>query len=514
MPAKKIGSVFAYVFAVCFLGCAIIVFDIIVYSIAADTVKRQLNNKCFGIASAVASMLEENPADYREFRENLDTGSDYYIRTKRLIEKIRFGNLDSIAFLYVEDRFSEDSMIYLFDGELEGTDTFAPPGMMEPLTDTRRRAYDTGNPSMGGFVTTVWGNLMSAYAPIFDSRDGECIGLVGADVSREQYEAIMRKIFVIIVVGLTTIMFMGALIIWLDMVRIRADRENISKTKFLSAMSHELRTPLNAILGLSEVELQFPIPDKTRLNLEKIYSSGALLLEIVNDILDISKIESGNFEIVPVEYNFPVMINDTIQLNLMRIGSKPLEFQVDIDETIPSKLYGDEVRVKQILNNLLSNAFKYTDAGEVRFSAGWKQEGNDAWLDFTVKDTGRGIKEQDMEKLFLEYTQLEAAVNRTIEGTGLGLSITKGLADKMGGSIAAESQYGKGSVFHVRLPQRIVEQTPIGAEAAENLRNFRFKEGMDRSRGNRLARSWMPYGKVLVVDDFPTNLDVMSGLLA
>jgi signal transduction histidine kinase/FixJ family two-component response regulator/HPt (histidine-containing phosphotransfer) domain-containing protein len=513
MPIKKIGSVSIYIFAVCFLCCAIIAFDIIIYSITARTMKQQLVNKCFGIASAVATMLEENPEDYRKFRETLDTGSDYYIRTKSLLEKIRFGNLDSIAFLYVEVRVSEDEMMYLFDGEKEGTDTFAPPGLIEPLTITRRRAYDTRSPSRGDFLTTVWGTLMSAYAPIFDTRNGECIGLVGADVSIEQYEAIIRKTFVIIAAGITTIMIMGALIVWLSIARMRADRENIGKSKFLSAMSHEIRTPLNAILGLAEVELQFPIPEKTRPNLEKIYSSGILLLEIVNDILDISKIESGNFEIFPTEYDFPVMINDTIQLNIIRIGSKPIEFKLDIEETIPSKLCGDEVRVKQILNNLLSNAFKYTEAGEVYFSIGWEQEGNDAWLEFTVKDTGRGIKEQDLKKLFLEYTQLELAVNRKIEGTGLGLSITKRLVERMGGSIAAESEYGKGSIFRVRLPQGIADGKPTGVEAVENLRNFQFMEGRNRRKGGSFIRSWMPYGKTLVVDDFQTNLDVMSGLL-
>jgi signal transduction histidine kinase/FixJ family two-component response regulator/HPt (histidine-containing phosphotransfer) domain-containing protein len=513
MPVKKIGSVFTYICTVCFFCSAIIIFDIIVYFITAGTMKQQLTNKCFGIASSLASILEENPEDYRKFRESLDTGSDYYIQTKSMIEKIRFGNLDSIAFLYVEVRVSEDRMMYLFDGEKEGTDTFASPGTIEPLTVTRRRAYDTRSPSRGDFVTTIWGTLMSAYAPVFDIHNGEFLGLVGADVSIEQYEAVMRKILIIIIAGVTTIMCMGALVVWLDIARRRADQENISKTKFLSAVSHEIRTPLNAILGLSEVELQNEIPGDTRLNLEKIHSSGVLLLEIVNDILDISKIESGNFEIFPVAYEFSSLINDTIQLNTTRMGSKPIEFKLDIDETIPSKLYGDEVRVKQILTNLLSNAFKYTEKGEIRFTIGWERAGEDAWLKFTVEDTGRGIKKQDIEKVFLEYVQFEGDANRKIEGTGLGLSIAKGLVDRMGGEIEAASEYGKGSVFRVRLPQGIVEEGEIGRETVENLMNLRFTAERDRNCGNGFVRSWMPYGKVLVVDDLQTNLDVMTGLL-
>ncbi|MDR1971074.1 MAG: response regulator [Treponema sp.] len=285
-----------------------------------------------------------------------------------------------------------------------------------------------------------------------------------------------------------------------------------AKSVFLARMSHEIRTPLNAILGLAEVELQDRLPDKTRINLEKIHHSGSHLLEIVNDILDISKIESGNFEIVPAEYELSKMISDTVQLNIVRIGLKQVVFKPELDETIPEKLYGDELRLRQILNNLLSNAFKYTEEGEVRLRIGWERQGGAALLDFTVEDTGRGIKPRNMEKLFSEYTQFDAAANRQVEGTGLGLSIAKGLVEMMGGTITAESEYGKGSVFRVSLPQGIVDGTPVGRETAENIRRFRFSGDRTRSLGN-LVRSWMPYGKVLVVDDLPTNLDVMTGLL-
>jgi signal transduction histidine kinase/DNA-binding NarL/FixJ family response regulator/HPt (histidine-containing phosphotransfer) domain-containing protein len=292
-----------------------------------------------------------------------------------------------------------------------------------------------------------------------------------------------------------------------------AESASRAKSDFLARMSHEIRTPLNAILGLSEVELQKNLPPGTQANLEKVYHSGAHLLEIVNDILDISKIESGNFEIFPEEYELSAVINDVIQLNIVRIGVRQLVFKLEMDETIPFKLYGDGLRLKQILNNLLSNAFKYTEEGEVRLRISWEERGDDAWLTFAVEDTGRGIREEDLGKLFSEYTQFEAAANRRIEGTGLGLSITKGLAERMGGTIRAESEYGKGSVFMVSLPQGIVDRKSIGGEVVEKLRNFRFIEDRNRSRGNNLIRSYMPYGKVLVVDDLQTNLDVMKGLL-
>ncbi|MDR1626720.1 MAG: PAS domain-containing protein, partial [Spirochaetia bacterium] len=264
----------------------------------------------------------------------------------------------------------------------------------------------------------------------------------------------------------------GMLILFQDMTDVlkakeQAEQANKAKSSFLARMSHEIRTPLNAILGLSEVELQNRLPGPLRENLEKIYYSGSHLLEIVNDILDISKIESGNFEIFPAEYDFPALISETVQLNIVRIGIRPINFHLDLSESLPLKLHGDGLRVKQILNNLLSNAFKYTEEGDVRMKIGWERQGEDVGLfDFRIEDTGRGIRAEDLRKLFSDYTQLDTTANRRIEGTGLGLSITKGLVEMMGGSISVQSEYGRGSVFRVSLPQGIVDGTPIGKETA------------------------------------------------
>jgi signal transduction histidine kinase/CheY-like chemotaxis protein/HPt (histidine-containing phosphotransfer) domain-containing protein len=291
-----------------------------------------------------------------------------------------------------------------------------------------------------------------------------------------------------------------------------AESASRAKSDFLARMSHEIRSPLNVILGLSEVELQKTLPEGTAVNLEKVYRSGVHLLEIINDILDISKIESGNFEIHPREYEFPLLISDMVQLNLPRIGIRPIKFKLDLDETIPAKLYGDELRIKQILNNLLTNAFKYTEEGEVRLEVGWERRDGGASLLFAVEDTGRGIKPRDMHRLFSDYTQFDAVSNRRIEGTGLGLSIARGLTEMMGGAISADSAYGKGSTFRVSLPQGIVDEAPIGSEQAEKLRSLYLIGEKNPNRGN-FIRSYMPYGKVLVVDDLETNLDVMLGLL-
>jgi CheY-like chemotaxis protein/anti-sigma regulatory factor (Ser/Thr protein kinase) len=277
-------------------------------------------------------------------------------------------------------------------------------------------------------------------------------------------------------------------------------------------MSHEIRTPLNVIMGLSEIQLQKPLPGDAHADLEKIYSSGSSLLAIINDILDISKIEVGGIEIVSADYGITELIDNAVQLNIVRIGSKQVSFSLSVDETIPSKLRGDELRLKQILNNLLSNAFKYTEEGKVTLQVAWKRQEENAILTFTVADTGIGIKKDDLGKLFKEYSQLNSRADRNIEGTGLGLSITKRLLELMGGTIAVESEYGAGSVFRVEIAQKIASHAPIGSQRADNLRHFRFMEN-HYSRGKNLVRSYMPYGKVLIVDDVTTNLDVAKGLM-
>jgi signal transduction histidine kinase/FixJ family two-component response regulator/HPt (histidine-containing phosphotransfer) domain-containing protein len=287
----------------------------------------------------------------------------------------------------------------------------------------------------------------------------------------------------------------------------------VAKSDFLANMSHEMRTPLNAIIGLSELALDInEVQDEARENMEKIYNSGMLLLSLINDILDLSKIESGKFELIPAEYDTPSLINDTITLNIVRVGSKPITFNLIVDAELPNLLLGDEIRIKQIFNNLLSNAFKYTNEGSVNWHISFERNGEDVWLVSSIKDTGIGIRQKDIEKLFFDYNQVDTKSNRKIEGTGLGLSISMKLAALMDGSITVESEYGKGSTFTVRVRQGFVSDTPIGRKVVENLKSFHYSDHK-RDRSAKLVRAYIPYAKVLVVDDVATNLDVAKGML-
>ncbi len=292
-----------------------------------------------------------------------------------------------------------------------------------------------------------------------------------------------------------------------------AESANSAKSNFLAQMSHEIRTPLNAVVGLSEVALdEENLDSEMEDRLEKIYSSGMTILSIVNDILDISKIESGKFELYPSQYDTPSLINDIITLNIVRIGEKPIEFKLHIDENIPGKLYGDDLRVKQIFNNLLSNAFKYTNAGTVEWRVGFEREGDSVWLVSSVRDTGVGMKPEAIGKLFSDYIQVDASTNRKVEGTGLGLAIGRRLSKMMDGDITVESEYSKGSTFYVRLRQEFINEAPIGKAVAENLMNLRFRLAK-RDKNSTAARVNLSYAHILVVDDIPTNLDVVKGMM-
>jgi PAS domain S-box-containing protein len=290
-----------------------------------------------------------------------------------------------------------------------------------------------------------------------------------------------------------------------------------SKSQFLANMSHEIRTPMNAILGITEIILQKEtVARNVKEGLLKISHSGDLLLNIINDILDLSKIEAGKLELSLARYEVANMISDTVNLNLMRIGSKPVELSLSVAENIPTMLFGDNLRIKQILNNLLSNAIKYTPKGEVKLSfscEGAPSSGGDATLVCSVSDTGIGMSKEQLDRLFSEYTRFNTDANRTTEGTGLGLNITHNLVRLMNGKISVESEPEKGSVFTVHLPQGKISSDVLGAELAEKLERFEVS-GLDLQGKTQVTPEPIANGSVLIVDDVESNLYVAKGFLA
>ncbi|MDR0223313.1 MAG: response regulator [Oscillospiraceae bacterium] len=260
------------------------------------------------------------------------------------------------------------------------------------------------------------------------------------------------------------LVFAAAMILLLmrfSVAKMVSDKESQSKTTFLARMSHEIRTPMNAIIGMSELMLRSDLPPNVYENAVNIKNAGANLLSIVNDILDFSKIESGTLEIAEDEYSLASVINDVMGIIRMRMTGRAVRLMIDIDPKIPGKLIGDEVKIRQIMLNLLSNAVKYTKEGLITFNLTGETNGGSVTMYVKVTDSGIGIRDEDLKKLFGDFVQVDTAKHRGAEGTGLGLAITRSFCRAMGGDIDVESEYGKGSTFTARLPQKFVEYVPF-----------------------------------------------------
>ena len=383
-----------------------------------------------------------------------------------------------------------------------------------------------------------WGEFYSAYSPVFDS-EGRVAGIVAADFSEEWFDAQLQEQTVsnvrsYIVILLGTIL--AAAVLCLGTVRpyvrqqeqlleekVTAESANQAKSEFLANMSHEIRTPINAVLGMNEMILRESVQgsdlpaDRTEekqkafeqihFYAHEVERAGGSLLAIVNDVLDFSKIEAGRMELVNVEYQLSAVLNDVSSMILYKAQEKGLEFTLDADPSLPDCLFGDEARVREILMNILNNAVKYTERGFVRFTVrAGNQAGSTIRLLFTVEDSGIGIRQEDMDKLFNKFERLDLEHNSTVEGSGLGLPIARSFLDMMDGNIHVESEYGKGSVFTVMIPQRIVKNDPVG-----DLRVRQETSVMENRQHREIFHA--PEARILVVDDTKMNLTVTVSLL-
>ncbi|GHV69113.1 hypothetical protein AGMMS49928_10390 [Spirochaetia bacterium] len=287
-----------------------------------------------------------------------------------------------------------------------------------------------------------------------------------------------------------------------------AEEASRAKGDFLAKMSHEIRTPMNAVIGMAELLLRRDIASDARDDAASIKQAGNNLLAIINDILDFSKIESGKIDIINVDYSLAALISNAISIIRMRLAEKNLRFVTRIDDSLPSVLYGDEVRIRQVLLNLLTNAVKYTKEGEVCLAIYAEAVAAEKInLVLEVSDTGMGIKPEDMEKLFGKFEQVDTRKNRGIEGTGLGLAISRNLCRLMGGDISVESVYGKGSTFRAVIPQDVRDPEPLDMSVKAKAPAY----GMGNSPAIKFTA---PAARLLVVDDIATNLKVAAGLMA
>ncbi len=352
-----------------------------------------------------------------------------------------------------------------------------------------------------------------------DISHGWHLGLVIPE--REYYENISKIAAALITGSILLAALLCFILYHIYNAKIDSDKKTRQKTNFLATMSHELRTPLNAILGMAEIQMQNTAhPAATSESFIKINNSGTLLLNIINDILDLSKIETGDFELLPKKYEVASLINDVAQLNYIRYEGASVDFIVKVDEKTPASLVGDELRIKQVLNNLLSNAFKYTEKGSVTLSteAECVTRGGTVLvtLIFKIIDTGQGMTQKQVDNLFNEYTHFNMEANRTTEGAGLGMTITRNLVELMNGQISIKSAIGEGTTVTVRIPQKtpgIGVRDLIGKEMTESLKQFKLGNVVQLKK-SQVKHEYMPYGSVLITDDVETNLYVAKGLMA
>jgi len=480
-------------------------------AISVSAMEYNIERRIVSVAEYLASSVTVEELDKYQKKEDMELQSYKDLHRKLLDFSIK---AEVLYAYYI--RPNKDSMQYIVDNDFDektrvGLDTPPYDAASLPwlLAAREGRSVHSG---LGNY-TPGWEGLLTGYAPIFD-QEGNVKAIAGVDIKDSDIAFARRMISILTVVQIISVVlvFISSLLSFIrfhrearkaEKAQVKADKANETKSRFLANMSHEIRTPMNAIIGMAELALRENMTSTAKEYISTVKQASTNLLSIINDILDFSKIESGRLEIIPTEYMFSSLINDVVNIINMRITDSKLRFEINIDSNIPNALLGDEIRIRQVLLNILSNAVKYTKKGFVSFSVSGEITEDTVFLTIEVADSGIGIKKENLEKLFEDFVRLDFTANKEVEGAGLGLAITKNLVTAMGGDIKVHSEYGKGSTFIVKLPQKIRSHEPFGT----------IKTTEELGSESVTIKFNAPKAKILIVDDIDTNLKVAEGLM-
>ena len=499
---------------------------------ARSGIRRAIQQRMLDIANCASGSVR---GDVLKSLTAADVGTPKYNEIYDTLAVFR----DNVELEYVYCIRDEGNGKFIFTMDL---DQYTPASYGDSVKYTKALATaGTGHAAVDEIpYSDAWGEFYSAYSPVMDSS-GNVAGIIAVDFSADWFDAQLsaqtRETVVSYIVILLMSLLLAAVLSMLTVrpfvrmqgvlleEKVRAESANRAKSDFLANMSHEIRTPINAVLGINELILREDLKARECLDHDPreaeealrnigiyagdVKNAGNNLLAIINDILDFSRIESGSVDLRKAPYQLSSLLNDLSNMIYFRAREKSLEFHIDVDESLPDNLCGDEVRVRQILINLLTNAVKYTDQGCVRLTVRGEREDDGLLLHADVRDTGIGIRDEDMEELFTRFHRLDIEHNSTVEGTGLGLAITQRLLGIMGGTITVKSIYGEGSVFSVTIPQKVVSDEPLGDLGK------RFTEHAEEARPSRPSQEYFhaPSARILIVDDTQMNLKVAVRLL-